>query len=159
MPAQRPRFQEPVDVSRRGGGQRPAEDGEDADQRRGDGGEQGVPALGERVLAMRDGLEDSLGEVDRDDGVLQRGQALHQRPVHGQLGGAFLAGIGVLARGHALGPAQRPVRQALDLFLGEVGVRTHGKCSASLDLSSLRARCNQVITVPIGTPMAAAISA
>ena len=35
----------------------------------------------------------------------------------------------------------------------------HEKCSASFAFSSLRARCSQVITVPIGTPIASAISA
>src|SRR3989442_4563 len=52
---------------------------------------------------------------------------------------ALRAGIGVLERGYPVGRGERAVREALDLFLGEM-VRAHGKCSASLDLSSLRAR-------------------
>ena len=122
-------------------------------------GEHGVTALHERVLTLFHRLQDVGGEVGRQRRIFQRSQALHQGAVHRQLGRALVASVDVLARLEPLGSAQRPVGQALDLLLGEMDGGAHERCSASLDLSSLRARCSQVMTVPIGTFSASAISA
>ena len=60
------------------------------------------------------------------------------------------------AGGEPLGAAQGAVGERLQLGIGQMA---HDRCSASVAMSSLRARCSHVITVPIGTPSAWAISA
>src|SRR5205814_7664363 len=130
-------------------------DGEKGERERRNGGEQRVAAGDELRLAHFHGGEDGGGEVCRRLGVRQRGEPGGERRVDGQLRAALLASVAVLTRGEALGPAQRAVGKRLELIVGEV---IHERCSDSCAFSSLRARCNQVMTVPIGTPSACAIS-
>ena len=107
-------------------------------------------------LADLDGGEHGGGEVGGRFRILQRGQASDQGRVEGEPGGAARACLAVVAGGEPLGAAQGAVGERLQLGIGEMA---HDRCSASFAMSSLRARCSHVITVPIGTPSAWAISA
>src|SRR5207245_9232244 len=111
----------------------------------GNGGKQRVAAGDQLRLPDRDGGKHGGGEVGRRFRILQRGQAPDQGGVEGQRGTAAGASLAVFASSEPLGTAQRAVGQRLQLGISEVA---HDRCSASFAISSLRARCSHVITVP-----------
>src|SRR6266850_1468664 len=138
------------------GVQRPADDGEEREREGRERRQERVPPGDELRLPHLHGGEHGGGEVSGRIRVPQRGELAVERGVDGQLAAALRAAFAVLAGAQAFRAAERAVRQGLELGVGQVA---HDRCSESCAFSSLRARCSQVITVPIGTRRVSAISA
>src|SRR6267143_2778971 len=136
--------------------QRPADDGEEREREGRNRRQQRVPPGDELRLPHPHGREHRGGEVGGRLRVPQRGELTAERGVDGQPGAALGAPFAVLAGAQAFRAAERAVRQGLELAVGQVA---HDRCSQSCAFSSLRARCSQVITVPMGTRRVSAISA
>src|SRR6266850_952890 len=138
------------------GVQRPAHDGEEREREGRNRRQERVPPGDELRLPRLHGGEHGGGEVGGRLRVPQRGELTVERGVDGQLAATLRAPFAVLAGAQAFRAAERAVRQGLELGVGQVA---HDRCSQSCAFSSLRARCSQVITVPMGTRRVSAISA
>src|SRR6266850_1874297 len=138
------------------GVQRPADDGEEREREGRERRQERVPPGDELRLPHLHCGEHGGGEVSGRIRVPQRGELAVERGVDGQLAAALRAAFAVLAGAQAFRAAERAVRQGLELGVGQVA---HDRCSESCAFSSLRARCSQVITVPMGTRRVSAISA
>ncbi len=142
-----------------GAGQDHRGDQRDQHARADRGGEAAL--AGDGALAHVDAGQDAGGEVGGELRELERAERVAEGLVglDQRLAGLARRGVGLDLGG--LGVEQHPVEEPLGLRVGEVsGEAGHGETSvpASETLSRARARCSQVMTVPMGTSMASAIS-